>query len=94
GWSPHPFSHLPRGARGIDQYIGEPQMLGCGHGPAFVREHCNRLLAADVPAIGTDPHPGNARAIRAYQKAGFFVASEPQETRWGRAILMERWPDR
>ncbi len=93
-WSPHPFSHLPRGARGIDQYIGEPKMMGCGHGPAFVREHCNRLFAADVPVIGTDPHPDNTRAIRAYQKAGFFVVSEPQETRWGRAILMERWQDR
>ena len=90
-WSPHPFSHLPPGARGIDQYIGEPQMLGCGHGAAFVREHCNRLFAADAPVIGTDPHPANTRAIRAYQKAGFSVASEPQETRWGRAILMERW---
>ena len=91
-WEPHPFSHLPQGSRGIDQYIGEPDMLGRGHGPAFVRLHCERLFAAGAPAIGTDPHPDNAPAIRAYQKAGSVIASEPVDTRWGRAILMEKWP--
>ena len=70
-WSPHPFAHLPAGSRGIDQYIGEPDMLGRGHGPAFVRLHCDRLFAAGAPAVGTDPHPDNWRARRAYAKAGF-----------------------
>jgi aminoglycoside 6'-N-acetyltransferase len=91
-WPDHPFAHLPAGARGIDQYIGEPDMVGRGHGSAFVRAHCDRLLAAGAPAIGTDPHPDNIRAVRAYQKAGFVIASAPRDTRWGRAILMERWP--
>ena len=90
-WDPHPFSHLPPGSRGIDQYIGEPDMLGRGHGSAFVRQQCERIFAAGAPAIGTDPHPDNHRAIRAYEKAGFKVTSEPVETRWGRAILMECW---
>lgn len=90
-WADHPFAHLPAGARGIDQYIGEPDMVGRGHGSAFVRLHCDRLFAAGAPAIGTDPHPANARAIRAYEKAGFAIASEPLDTCWGRAILMERW---
>ncbi|MBC7976839.1 MAG: GNAT family N-acetyltransferase [Myxococcales bacterium] len=90
-WDAHPFAHLPRGARGIDQYIGEPDLLDQGHGSAFVRAHCDRLFAAGAPAIGTDPHPDNARARRAYEKAGFQVASPPIDTRWGRAILMERW---
>ena len=94
GWDCHPFAHLPPGARGIDQYIGEPDMLNCGHGSAFVREHCDRLFAAGAAAIGTDPHPDNERAIRAYRKAGFAIAGEPLETPWGRAILMERWRDR
>lgn len=87
----HPFAHLPPGARGIDQYIGEPDMVGYGHGSAFVRQHCDRLFAAGAPAIGTDPHPDNARAIRAYRKAGFAIASDPLDTHWGRAVLMERW---
>lgn len=88
-WSDHPFAHLPPGSRGIDQYIGELDMLGRGHGTAFVRAHCDRLFAAGAPAVGTDPHPDNARAIRAYQKAGFEIVSEPLDTRWGRAVLME-----
>jgi aminoglycoside 6'-N-acetyltransferase len=90
GWDPHPFSYLPPGSRGIDQYIGEADMLDRGHGSAFVRQHVERLFAAGVPAVGTDPHPDNARAIRAYEKAGFVLASGPVDTRWGRAVLMER----
>jgi aminoglycoside 6'-N-acetyltransferase len=90
-WDAHPFAHLPPGSRGIDQYIGEPDLLDRGHGSAFVRAHCDRLFAAGAPAIGTDPHPDNRRAIRAYEKAGFKVASPPTDTRWGRAVLMERW---
>ncbi len=91
-WSPHPFSYLRKGARGIDQYIGEPVFLDRGHGSAFVRAHCNRLFAAGTPVIGTDPHPNNKRALRAYQKAGFAIVSGPQDTRWGRAVLMECTP--
>jgi aminoglycoside 6'-N-acetyltransferase len=90
-WDAHPFAHLPLGSRGIDQYIGEPDLLDRGHGSAFVRAHCDRLFAAGAPAIGTDPHPENGRAIRAYEKAGFKIVSQPMDTRWGRAILMERW---
>jgi aminoglycoside 6'-N-acetyltransferase len=90
-WDDHPFAHLPAGARGIDHYIGEPDMLDRGHGSAFIRAHCARLFAAGAPAIGTDPHPDNRRAIRACEKAGFSIASEPLDTRWGRAVLMEQW---
>ena len=65
-----------------------------GHGSAFIRLHCDRLFAAGAPAIGTDPHPDNKRAIRAYEKAGFAAVSAPLETRWGRAVLMENWRGR
>ena len=90
-WPRHHFAHLPPGSRGVDQSIGEPDMIGRGHGSAFVRAHCERLFAAGAPAIGTDPHPGNARAIRAYEKAGFTIAAGALDTIWGRALLMERW---
>lgn len=90
-WDDHPFAYLPAGSRGIDQYIGEPDMVGQGHGSAFVRQHCARLFAAGARAVGTDPHPDNGRAIRAYEKAGFVIASAPLDTRWGRALLMENW---
>lgn len=64
-------------------------MLGCGHGSAFIRAHVERLFAQGAPAVGTDPHPSNARAIRAYEKAG-FVRDVEQDTEWGRALLMVR----
>ena len=38
GWEEHHFAHLPSGARGIDQFIGEPDMIGIGHGSAFIAE--------------------------------------------------------
>jgi aminoglycoside 6'-N-acetyltransferase len=90
-WDDHPFAYLPPGARGVDQYIGEPDMVDRGHGTAFVRAHCRRLFSLGAPVVGTDPHPDNARAIRAYEKAGFAIASEPLDTIWGRAVLMECW---
>jgi aminoglycoside 6'-N-acetyltransferase len=88
-WNPHPFRHLPPGSRGIDQYIGDPTLIGRGLGSAFVRQHVARLFAAGAPVVGTDPHPDNARAIAAYRKAGFEITAGPLDTRWGRALLME-----
>ena len=90
-WPGHHFAHLPPGSRGIDQSIGDVDLLGRGHGSAFVRQHVERLFAAGAPAVGTDPHPDNARAIRAYRKAGFTITGGPRDTPWGRAILMECW---
>ena len=90
GWANHPFAHLSSGSRGIDQFIGEPDMVGRGHGSAFVRAHADRLFAAGAPAVGTDPHPDNRRAVRAYENAGFRVTDGPLNTLWGRALLMER----
>jgi aminoglycoside 6'-N-acetyltransferase len=49
-WTQHPFAHLPHGSRGIDQYIGEADLLGCGHGRAFVSAHCEQLFSAGAPA--------------------------------------------
>ena len=92
-WDMHPFSHMPAASRGIDQYIGEADMLGRGHGTGFVRQHVQRLLSEGAPAIGTDPHPDNHRARRCYEKAGFVATTGPIETLWGTALLMERWPE-
>jgi len=85
------FGPQPAGTRGLDQFIGEADMLGRGHGSAFVRAFIDRLFAAGVPRIVIDPRPDNPRAIRAYEKAGF----EPQHrivTPDGPALLMIRNP--
>jgi aminoglycoside 6'-N-acetyltransferase len=84
----------PRGTRGIDQFIGEPDMIDRGHGSAFIRAFIEDALAAGVPRVLTDPDPANARAIRAYEKAGFRRDREVDTTD-GRALLMLRDnPDR
>lgn len=62
------------------------------HGPAFIRAHVDSLFAAGAPVVGTDPHPANARAIRAYCKAG-FIPGEARDTAWGLSLLMTRGRD-
>jgi len=89
-WDPHPFSYLPQGARGLDLFIGEADMLGQGHGQRFLRQHVEALFALGIPAVGADPNPENFRARRAYEKAGFTLASGPLDTPWGHAVLMHR----
>ena len=91
-WDIDVFGPLPPGSRFIDQFIGEPEMIGLGHGSAFIRAHVERLFAEGAPAVGTDPDPDNARAIRAYEKAG-FTAGEERDTNWGYCLLMTRYRD-
>jgi aminoglycoside 6'-N-acetyltransferase len=91
GWDGHHFGYLPERSRGIDQFIGDPGMIGLGHGTAFIRQRMVALFAAGAPAIGTDPHPQNARAIAAYQKAGFRIVGPEEDTEWGRVIRMQAW---
>ena len=86
----HPFAFLPIQSRGLDQFIGEPGMLGRGHGPAFLQAFAARLFDDGVPALGVDPHPDNARAVRAYRKAD-FEPGETRDTPWGRCLLMTRY---
>lgn len=91
GWEDHHFSHLPKGARGIDQYIGDPEMIGLGHGPAFIGTRLRALFGAGAPVIATDPHPNNDRAIAAYKKLGFKTSGPPQKTKWGVIVPMLAW---
>lgn len=83
GWPEHHFAHLPVGSRGIDQFIGVPDMLGQGHGTAFIGQRMRDIFDAGAPVIATDPHPDNAWAIATYHKVGFVPAGKPAETRWG-----------
>ncbi len=86
-WPQACFAHLPPGTRAIDMFIGEADMLGAGHGSALLRRLALRLKTAGAPAVAIDPDPQNARAIRAYEKAG-FVIDRPVETDEGAALLM------
>ena len=75
------------GRDGIDQFIGEPDFIGRGHGSAFIRDFVERSFAAGAPRVVTDPHPRNARAIRAYAKAGFHPIGR-RRTLSGEALLL------
>ena len=85
----HHFSDRPAGTRGIDQFIGEAHLVERGHGTAFIRQRVDTLFAEGVPVVVTDPAPANARAIRAYQKAGFAVYAEIVSPDYGPCLLMQ-----
>jgi aminoglycoside 6'-N-acetyltransferase len=89
-WNQGFGSHPPQ-TRGIDQFIGEPDMIGCGHGSGFIRQFADRVLASGIPRLVTDPDPDNGRAVRAYAKAG-FQSERLVDTPDGPALLMIRNP--
>jgi len=86
-WPDNGLGVHPKGTRGIDQFIGEPDMVDRGHGSAFIRSFIDRLLDGGAARVITDPDPANARAIRAYEKAG-FRRDRLVETPDGTALLM------
>lgn len=88
-WPEAGLGPQPHGTRGIDQFIGEPDMVDRGHGSAFIRSFVDNLIASGTPRVITDPDPENPRAIRAYEKAGFRRDREVDTTD-GRALLMVR----
>src|SRR6185295_11892218 len=88
-WPENGLGAHPRGTRGIDQFIGEQDMVDRGHGSSFIRTFIGRLLAAGAPRVITDPDPANGRAIRAYEKAG-FRRHHLVDTPDGTALLMVR----
>lgn len=88
GWEAHHFAKLPKGSRGIDQYIGDPGMVGVGHGSAFIGARMQVLFDEGAPVIATDPHPENKRAISVYRKLGFEHAGPAEETQWGLILPM------
>src|SRR6201994_3353476 len=51
------FGSHPDNTRGIDQFIGIPEMLGRGHGSGFIRQFVDGLLASGTPRVVTDPDP-------------------------------------
>jgi aminoglycoside 6'-N-acetyltransferase len=86
-WPQAHFAHLPEGARGIDAFIGAPEMIGQGHGSAFLRERATQLLAAGASCVAVDPDASNLRARRAYAKAG-FLGERVVATQAGPVVVM------
>jgi RimJ/RimL family protein N-acetyltransferase len=62
---------LPSDAVGIDLSISEADMLSKGLGSSVLRAFVNKLSGKGHRTIIIDPDRKNARAVRAYEKAGF-----------------------
>ncbi len=60
-------------AVGVDVFIGEPGLVGLGHGAALVRSFVRHVVFAlyEVEVCVIGPSTENLPAIRAYEKAGF-----------------------
>jgi len=86
-WPQPHLAHLPQTAAVIDAFIGEPAMLGCGHGGAFLRALAEKLRAEGAPVVAIDPAHDNHRARRAFARAGFRGETIVQ-TAEGPAVLM------
>ncbi len=77
-WEPSTFvgfepwiADLSPGTIGIDIFVGPPHLIGRGIGTLLIRAFVARLRARGHDRIIVDPDARNARAIRAYEKAGF-----------------------
>jgi RimJ/RimL family protein N-acetyltransferase len=71
---------LPAPAVSIDLFIGEPELIGKGHGTALLRAFLPLAFeryALDYCVIG--PSKANAAAIRSYEKVGFRRLKEYRE---------------
>lgn len=84
-WNDNP---QPEGTYGIDQFIGDSQMIGFGHGTNFIKAFVAELKQQpDVKRIIADPSPDNVPAIRCFSQVGFRKEKEIV-TPDGPALLM------
>jgi len=75
---------------GIDQFIGDTELLGKGMGTSMVREFSDWLLSQpNTRRVIADPSLTNSRAIACYRRAGFKDVGVV-ETPEGQALLMEK----
>jgi aminoglycoside 6'-N-acetyltransferase len=87
-WPQAHLAHLPAGSRALDTFIGESDMIGIGHGSAYLRVLAENMLGEGASVVAIDPAAQNLRARRAYARAGFGNACDV-DTSEGPAVLME-----
>ncbi|MDH6231332.1 aminoglycoside 6'-N-acetyltransferase [Mesorhizobium soli] len=83
----NPYQDQPTGTLGIDQFIGEPEPVGKGHGTQLIAEFVEMLFEEGAPRVIIDPDPANAVAIHVYEKVGFQPIGRRQ-TEHGEVLLM------
>jgi GNAT superfamily N-acetyltransferase len=72
-------------SHGLDVFLGEPDLIGCGVGPLVIRRFVEDVVFAATRAVAVvaDPPSSNRRSVRAFEKAGFkhwrtVVPSSPE----------------
>ena len=85
------------GTWGVDMFIGEPELWGQGLGRRALDLIASALLESGALRVVIDPALSNARAIRAYEAAGFrrvtvLGAHEEHDGEPVDCWLMERSP--
>ena len=88
-WPENGLGFHPQATRGIDQFIGESDMIDRGHGSAFIRAFGDDLLRRERRASLTDPDPSAYTRHHRPEKAG-FCSDRVVDTPDGRALLMVR----
>jgi aminoglycoside 6'-N-acetyltransferase len=86
-WPQDHLARFPAGTRALDTFIGEPDLIGRGHGQAYMRLIARQLIAEGAPCVVVDPDPDNLRARHAYARAG-FGGDRLVRTPEGMAVLM------
>ena len=88
----HPWLlELPADAVGVDLSLGDPDTLSKGIGSAALTAFVAMLRNEGHVTILIDPDPDNARAVRAYWKAGFRPVPHLQG-RTGDVLIMQHDP--
>ncbi|MBO6675733.1 MAG: GNAT family N-acetyltransferase [Rhizobiales bacterium] len=82
----------PAGTLGVDITIGRPDLLGKGLGTEVMRQFCQKLFNEGAPRLIIDPDASNARAVRAYEKAGFSRFDQYTNADGSITLLMEMFP--
>ena len=89
-WDMHHLGDLLPGSRGIDQFIGEPDMLGRGHGSALDPRPCRapvrRRRARGRHRSRSGERPGDPRL----REGGLHPPAEAVDTEGQRVLLMLR----
>lgn len=84
----NPFQDQPTGTLGIDQFIGEPDLVGKGHGTRLIAQFVEMLFEEGAPRVILDPDPANRVAVRVYEKVGFRPLRRFKTENGGEALLM------
>lgn len=73
----HYWGAVDPGVRALDIWIGEPDLLGHGHGTEMMRQAIERVFADPAAeSLVIDPLASNTEAIRFYGRLGFVAEGE------------------